>query len=190
LIVAGFTTMLTSSVEERAPSLAVSLKVYVPAVANDAVVVNAAAAVGQSLERQLGRVTAEPPHQIVDAAATGCKYPWQEYCRSILEAVTYSLANGKQVLVATQPYEAGADLRERHKEQQSEMAAMLARRFDGNPRVAYVNLGSVVEVSDPALSFDRMHLTAAGNATLAGALVAPVMRLASRGATAAGRAGH
>jgi hypothetical protein len=146
---------------------------------------NAAAAMGQSLERQLGRVTAEPPHHIVDAAATGCKYPWQEYCRSILEAVNYSLANGKQVLVATQPYEAGAGLRERHREQQSEMAAMLTRRFGGDQRVAYVNLGSVIEVSDPALSFDRMHLTAAGNATLASALVAPVMTLANRGAAAA-----
>jgi hypothetical protein len=151
---------------------------------------NAAAAVGQSLERQLGRVTAEPPHHIVDAAATGCKYPWQEYCRSILEAVQYSLANGRKVLVVTQPYEAGEYLRARHMAQQAEMAAMLARRFGGDPRVAYLNLGSVVEVSDPALSFDRMHLTAAGNATLAGALVAPVMTLARRGATAAGQVGH
>jgi lysophospholipase L1-like esterase len=151
---------------------------------------NVAAKVGQSLERQLGRVTAEPPRHIVDPAATGCKYPWQEYCRSILEAVNYSLANGTPVLVATQPYEAGAGLRERHVEQQAEMAAMLARRFGGDARVAYVNLGGVIEVSDPTLSFDRMHLTAAGNAKLASALVAPVMSMAGRRTTAGDRVEH
>jgi lysophospholipase L1-like esterase len=151
---------------------------------------NAAAEFGQSLERQLGRVTAEPPRRIVDVAATGCKYPWQEYCRSILEAVQYSLANGTRVLVVTQPYEAGAELRKRHQEQQAEMAAMLTRRFGGDPRVAYVNLGPVIEVADPALSFDRMHLTAAGNARLGDALLSPVMTMAAGRSTAGAPTEH
>lgn len=148
---------------------------------------NAAAAVGQSLERQLGRVSAEPTHHIVDAASTGCKYPWQEYCRSILEAVQYSLAYGTRVLVVTQPYEAGDYLRARHREQQSEMAAMLVRLFRDDPRVAYVNRGETIEVSDPALSFDRMHLTAAGNARLAESLVSPVVAMATGRSPTPGR---
>ena len=67
---------------------------------------------------------------------------------------------------------------------------MLARRFGGDARVAYVNLGDVIEVSDPTLSFDRMHLTAAGNAKLASALVAPVMSMAGRRTTAGDRVEH
>ena len=151
---------------------------------------NAAAAVGQSLERQLGRVSAEPTHHIVDAASTGCRYPWQEYCRSILEAVQYGLSNGTRVLVVSQPYAPGEYLRVRHREQQSEMAAMLVRRFGDDPRVAYVNLGETIELSDPALSFDRMHLTAAGNARLAESLVSPVVAMATSRSPAAGRVEH
>jgi len=152
-------------------------------------VLTAAADVGQSLERQLARVTVEPRRHIVDAAATGCKYPWQEYCRSILEAVQYGLANGQRALVVTQPYETGVYLRARHMEQQSEMAAMLVRRFGDEPRVAYVNLGHTIDLSDPALSFDRLHLTAAGNARLAESLVGPVVTMAARQSTA-GRVEH
>lgn len=153
-------------------------------------VLTAAAEVGQSLERQLGRVTGEPQRHIVDAAATGCKSPWQEYCRSVLEAVQYSLANGKLVLVVTQPYKTGASLRARHMEQQSEMAAMLVRRFGDDPRVAYVNLGDAIDVSDPALSFDGMHLTAAGNARFADSLVAPVVTMVARRSTPTSRIEH
>ena len=150
-------------------------------------VLTAAAEVEESLERQLGRVTGESRRQIVDAAATGCKYPWQEYCRSMLEAVQYSLTNGKRVLVATQPYEASPSLRARHMEQQSEMAAMLVRRFGDDLRVGYVNLGDLIDVTDPSLSFDHMHLTATGNIRLAESLVAPVVTMAARRSTAGGR---
>ena len=46
------------------------------------------------------------------------------------------------------------------------LAAMLQRRFGGDRRVRYVNLGPTVDLSDRALSFDDMHLTAPGNAPL------------------------
>jgi hypothetical protein len=37
----------------------------------------------------------------------------------------------------------------------------------------------VVDLADPHLSFDRMHLTPAGNARMAAALVAPVLEMAA-----------
>jgi hypothetical protein len=141
---------------------------------------DATAAIGEALERQLGRITPEPARGVAVDAATGCKAPWQQYCRSIQDAVEYALRSGKQVLVATQPYLGVTDhVRQRHIEQQSEMAAMLARRFGTNPRVAYVNLGTTVDLHDPSLSFDRMHLTVEGNRRVAQALVAPVLALAA-----------
>jgi hypothetical protein len=142
-------------------------------------VLQSAALVGQSLERQLGRVTAEPRHQIVDAASTGCKYPWQEYCRSIMDAVQFGLEHGSQLLVVTQPNEIGTTLRARHREQQREMANLLGRRFAGDPRVRYANLGEAIDLSDPILSYDRMHLTAPGNQRIAAALVQPVVEMAA-----------
>jgi hypothetical protein len=142
-----------------------------------------AAEVSESLSRQLDRATAEPPRQITDFASTGCKSPWQEYCRSVLVATEFALEHGKQVLVVTQPYELG-NVGSRHREQQTEMAAMLERRFGGNRRVRYLNLGSSVDLADPALSFDHMHLTVAGNARLAGELEQPVLEMAAQRDTA------
>jgi hypothetical protein len=136
-----------------------------------------AAEFSESFERQLGRAIAEPPRQIADAASSGCKYPWAEYCHSISSTVEYALAGSRQVMVVTQPWLAA--LHARHVDQQHELAGMLQRRFANDRRVRYVNLGEVVDVEDPRLSFDRMHLTAAGNARMAAALVAPVLEMAA-----------
>ena len=101
------------------------------------------------------------------------------YCAAVLESIEYALHEDKQVLVVTPPYE--VDFRRpRHEEQQSEMAAMVARRFSSDPRVLYVNLGDALDLMDPALSFDRMHLTAEGNRRIAAALVDPVLQLIAR----------
>ena len=142
-------------------------------------VLQSAAAVGQSLERQLGRVAAEPRHEIVDAAATGCRSPWQEYCRSVMDAVAFALHHGAQVLVVTQPYAADTSLRSRHASQQTEMATMLQQQYAAEHRVRYVNLGDRIDLTDPQLSYDRMHLTAVGNGRIAEALVEPVLEMAA-----------
>ena len=139
------------------------------------------AAVGEvsaSLERQLGRVVAESPRQIPDSGSSGCKYPWATYCRSMSSAIEYALARNRQVLVVTQPYKLGF-LRERHMDQQHELVSMLERQFANERRVRYVNLGEAVDLADPRLSFDGMHLTAAGNRLVAAALVAPVLEMAA-----------
>jgi hypothetical protein len=142
-----------------------------------------AADVGDQLSKQLDRVTAEPARRITDVASTGCTPPWPEYCRSVLVATEFALQRDKQVLVVTQPYQTDK-VGPRHREQQREMAAMLQRRFGGDRRVGYVNLGSSVDLRDPALSFDHMHLTAPGNARIADALVQPVLDMAAGRASA------
>jgi hypothetical protein len=92
-------------------------------------------------------------------------------------AIEYALARNRQVAVVSQPW--FGTLRARHMDQQHELADMLQRRFANDRRVRYINLGEVVDVADPRLSFDRMHLTAAGNARMAAALVAPVLEMAA-----------
>lgn len=143
------------------------------------------AEIGQSLERQLGRATPEPLHRIGEVDSTGCKFPWGQYCQSIAVAVRTALAANHQVLFISQPYEIGTFLHARHVEQQHEAAAMLGRAFGGDPRVRYLNLGDAVDLGDPAMSFDRMHLTAAGNQRLTEHLVRPVVEMASRRAAGA-----
>jgi hypothetical protein len=143
-------------------------------------VLDATASIGESLERQLGKLAVEPAHVVEADPSTGCKAPWQRYCRSVLQAIDDALQSGAQVLVATQPYAAlSPSARWRHVEQQTELAAMLQRRFGRDARILYVNLGPLIDLRDATLSFDHMHLTPAGNARVAKALVAPVLQLAA-----------
>jgi hypothetical protein len=141
-------------------------------------VLTVAAETGQSLDRQVAEPAREWQRYAADADGTGCKMPWRAYCHAMFEAVQLALGTGKRALVVTQPYAVGPNLRPRHMEQQAEMAAMLRRRFAGDSRVAYLNLGDSLDLMDPAMSFDRMHLTAAGNARLADSLVDPVIAAA------------
>jgi hypothetical protein len=147
-------------------------------------VLSGAADVGQSLEQQLGRVMARPVRHIDDPASTGCTRKWQAYCRSEMVAIDFALQQGAQVLIATQPYGAGPMFHALHSDQQAQLAAMIARRYGGNPRVRYVNFGDAVDLDDPDLSFDHMHLTETGNARIAARLVQPVLEMATWRATA------
>ena len=159
--------------------------VFTPGLATKttAEMLRSAADVGESLERQLGRMMADAPPappQGLRADGSGCSGTWAAYCQLMFAAVTKARAQHKQVLVVTQPYLLGEKVRAAHQAQQQEMATMLVRDFSGDSGVHYLNLGDTVDVSDPVLSFDRMHLTELGNERIAAALVEPVYRMAGR----------
>ena len=140
---------------------------------------NASAAVGDAIQRQLGRMSPEPRPSIASPNASGCPHPWAEYCQSVLTAVEFGLQHGKRLLVVTQPYLVGQS-GVRHQDQQQAMVSALRRRFGAEQRLAYFDAGAIVDLSDPALSFDRMHLTAPGNERIASALAGPVRDLLAR----------
>ena len=142
-------------------------------------ILRSAADVGEALERQLGRLSLEP-QPITQPSASGCHYPWAVYCHSMYVAAAWALDHHQQVLVVTQPYELGPQLHARHADQQRAVATMVQQRFPRDVRVRYVNLGEVVDLSDPTLSFDRMHLTAVGNGRIARALLEPVVQMAAQ----------
>lgn len=138
------------------------------------------ATIGESLERQLGKYTAEKPRRVEDTGTTGCEYPWGQYCTSVYNAVKLATDTNKQVLVITQPYSTFGDLPARHRWQQREMVGMLRRHFGSDPRVAHVDLGTAIDLKDPLISYDGMHLTTAGNRQIADRLVEPVLLMAQR----------
>ena len=139
----------------------------------------ATAAVGDAIERQVGRISPQAPKSITTPGASGCPYPWGEYCQSVLTGIEFAVQHGKRVLVVTQPYLLGKS-GERHHQQQRAIVDAVQRRFGADPRVAYFDAGPTVDLSDPAVSFDRMHLTALGNERVATALTAPVRDLLAR----------
>ncbi len=132
----------------------------------------AAAEVTRSLEQVLGPLTRD--HPLPDALPPGatCGEPFRHYCEGVQAGVDTALAHGARVLVVAQPYASDT-----HVEQQRHVAALLRDRFPNDARVAYLNLGPTIDLHDPALAFDGMHLTPAANATVAARLVAPVLAL-------------
>ena len=76
------------------------------------------------------------------------------------------------MIVVSQPY-----LSDLHVDQQRALEASLHREFGGDSRVRYVNLGRLLDLRDPQLAYDGLHLTAAGNQRLAAALSPAVLEM-------------
>lgn len=144
-------------------------------------VLNAVAGVTEALEQQISRVADEPARHVTVSPATGCQYPWQTYCQSVLDAVQFAVSKGKRALVVGQPLFAPGNARHaRQLAQQQELAGMMARQFAGRGDVGYVSVGTVVDLGSPDESFDGMHLTPKGNTAVAAALAPAVTELMAR----------
>ena len=132
----------------------------------------AAAEATRALERVLGPLTRESAARKESAMLTSCGEPFRRYCDNVRAGVEEALAHGARVLVVTQPY-----ISDTHVAQQRHLAALTRERFGSDPRVAYLDLGAAVDLRDPTLAWDGMHLTPPGNAALAEKLAEPVARL-------------
>src|SRR4029453_636557 len=99
----------------------------------------------------------------------GCAVEFAHYCASVRDGIRFALDRGKKGLVVTQPY-----ISARHRQQQANLRAMLAAQFRDNTRVGYVNLGEAVDLNNPALSYDTMHLTPTRNTEIAHKRIKPV----------------
>lgn len=147
-------------------------------------VLNAAAAIGDALEQQVNRVSAPDHRDAAPASDSGCQFPWTLYCASMERAIVFARSHDVSVLVVGQPeFPANTARRDRHDQQQHELEALISRRFGGDPRVRYASMRGIVDVGDPAMSFDQMHLTAAGNRLVATRLADVVRAFTSRQAS-------
>ena len=95
---------------------------------------------------------------------------WSLYCGAVQEAIRRARQGGQRVIVVTQPY-----LSDLHVDQQRALAASLQREFGADRDVRYVNLGRLVDLHDPQLAYDGLHLTARGNERIATALTPAVL---------------
>lgn len=64
-----------------------------------------------------------------------------------------------------------------HVGQQHELESMLAAHFAGEPGLRYLNLGNCVDLQDPSLCWDGMHLTEEGNRRIAAAFTRPTLEM-------------
>jgi hypothetical protein len=137
----------------------------------------------QAVERQLGKLVPDAPTAIPPGT---CGERWDYYCGSIRRAVDYALSKHQQVFVVTEPYAtratrggtAGAITEgwQFHVEQQRILSEMLGVAYTSEPRVHYINMGHAVDLADPALCYDGVHLTATGNRQLADHLAPEILK--------------
>ena len=129
--------------------------------------------ISDSLERQLTERLPESESVFTDLGQTApsCSH-WRKYCGEMAEAVKFVLDRDKLALVVTQPYRS-----DRHREQQTLLGAFLHEQFRGAPKLHFANLGPTLNVFDPELTGDSMHLTPSGNRQLAQHLVERVRAL-------------
>jgi lysophospholipase L1-like esterase len=121
----------------------------------------------KTLQKELGSLNGQSAAASPDG---DCPIQWQFYCRQMYEAVDLALKEGKRVLVVTEPYISDA-----HVEQQQALEGMLNKRFQGQTRLRYLNLGPSIDLRDKSLCWDGMHLTEKGNRKIAEALKQPLL---------------
>jgi lysophospholipase L1-like esterase len=132
-----------------------------------------ASEISRSLEAQLGQPAPAVHADTKDATArqgAGCGERWAHYCGGMYEAVTLALGRGQDVFVVTQPY-----YNDYQRAQQRLLHAFLAARLGRDSHLLLVNLGDAIDLKDPELCYDGLHLTPAGNHRVAEAL-APYVR--------------
>ncbi len=96
----------------------------------------------------------QTPEDDADHSCTGAS---AAYCDAIRATVRFALERRRDVVVAIPPHvSAWAEAR------QKSLAEALGREFGAEPRFHYVDLGRAIDVRDPELSEDRVHLTGAG----------------------------
>ncbi len=150
--------------------------VFRPGVAgrSAAAALETAKTVGDTVGRQLSRLSEPASRNVQNRSEAGCAPPWSMYCQSIFRAVQFALARGQYVAVGSQPL-AGQTRTQAHIEQQQALTDMLQRHFAGDSRVVHIDLRDAADLTDASLSFDEMHLTAAGN-RLAAARMAQALK--------------
>lgn len=140
-----------------------------------ATAIEAANAVGEALGRQLEQFSAAPSR--TPAYGTECAAPWSHYCAVMVRATRYARSIGAKVLIVTQPiYPNEKNIREEG-DQQAKLAAAIAQAFPSDGDVKFLDLSKGIDLTDPQMSFDSMHLGPPGNQRLAQLLVPAVEEL-------------
>ena len=132
----------------------------------------AAARISRSLDQQFAIPMADTLDEPAVAVGAACGPRWAHYCGEMHESVGIALGAEKHVLVVTQPYKV-----DHHVEQQDRLVEFLRARFPANPRLHFANVGRTVDLKEPALAYDGLHLTVRGNRIIAEALVPHVRPL-------------
>ena len=148
-----------------------SAVVFKPGLATrtSAAAIDAIGAMTQALDGRFER-TRTMPARAEHESTLGCAFPDVTYCESVAAAIRFSLSRGLGVVVGSQPRLPGRRSPEFHERQQKVLASMISRVFGGEKRVVFADLSRAIDLTDPNITFDGMHLNPPGNRIIADAL--------------------
>lgn len=123
---------------------------------------------GVALSRGLDQLGQPLPR--VEMPQTALCGVWSGYCERMAVAVRAVLGRQQTPILITQPY-----IHPSHRQQQAALWRYLPNLVSRD--LQRIDLGDdVIDLHDPALSYDGMHLTAAGNAVIADRVATAVRR--------------
>ena len=142
--------------------------------------VEAIAAMTKALDGQLTEKERSRKGVPETESMLGCKYPHVTYCDSMAAAVRFVREKGKPVVVVSQPRLPGPRSFEFHTSQHAMLGGLMSRVFGSDRGVVWADLSNLLDLTDPNVTFDAMHLNPQSNAVVAGALVEPVLTAAKQ----------
>jgi hypothetical protein len=140
----------------------------------------AIAAMTRALDGRLEKTATAAP-TIARESALGCEFPYVTFCDSVAAAVRFGLARDQAIVVGIQPHLPGGRSVELHRRQRQMLTGMLARHFGADPRVVIADLFDLIDLENPEITFDAMHLKPEGNRIVAAALVEPILKAVTAG---------
>lgn len=125
------------------------------------------------INAQLSRFAKQTPRP--QPTDNECGPAWSFYCEAMRQSVVAARAHGAEVFVVGEPWVSetySSGLTVAHAKQQAILSKVIEHWFNGDPHVRRISLGTAVDLGDPALCYDGLHLTAKGNKQAAHALAA------------------
>jgi hypothetical protein len=175
---------VTAAYEALRPGADNSQVVFKPGLAQrtSAAALEAISSMTMALDGQLERTgSAAPPATKESESRLGCAFPYVTYCESVAAAVRYLRSRGKGVVIGSQPRASGeGPSHALHTKQQGMLAGMVQRVFSSDALVEWADASSLIDLRDPQLTFDGMHLSPKANAAVAAALVDHVIKVAPK----------
>jgi hypothetical protein len=110
-----------------------------------------------------------------EPADVGCDGASKAYCAAMVDTVRFVLQRGLPIVVASPPF-----VSSRHAAQQRALGVLLTRTFSSDPRFAYLDLGSRIDLTHRTESTDGIHRTVVGNHEVGQPIAFAILRLLER----------
>jgi len=114
-----------------------------------------------------------------EPADVSCAGASKAYCAAMTDTVRFVLQRGRPIVVASPPF-----VSSRHAAQQRSLGEMLTQTFGSDSRFLYLDLGSIINLTNRRDSPDGVHRTMVGNHEVGQRIAVGILKLLEQTRTA------